>query len=187
MKSVLRHFSSATLIGVVLFIIFQVIYFFNGRNLVIDETFWSGLLDHMIFSWLIYMANALLISYLLNRFGMKLFTGKLLAMSVLGNIMVSLVAIFMARSIISLGLRGNDFTTFLKGESIEYYLNTSILAVCISGIFYAFFYYKHRQETKVKEQKIIAGTASAQFDALKNQLDPHFLFNSLNVLTSLIE
>ena len=37
------------------------------------------------------------------------------------------------------------------------------------------------------EQKIIAGTASAKFDALKNQLDPHFLFNSLNVLTSLIE
>ena len=41
------------------------------------------------------------------------------------------------------------------------------------------------QETKI--QKVIAGTASAQFDALKNQLDPHFLFNSLNVLTSLID
>ena len=187
MKSVLRHFSSATLIGLVLFIIFQVIYFFNGRSLVIDEVFWGGLLDHMIFSWLIYMANALLISYLLQRFGLKLFKSKLLIMSVLGNIVVSLIAIFLARSIISLGLRGNDFTTFLRGESMEYYLNTSILAVCISGIFYAFFYYKHRQETKVKEQKIIAGTASAQFDALKNQLDPHFLFNSLNVLTSLIE
>ena len=41
------------------------------------------------------------------------------------------------------------------------------------------------QETKI--QKVIAGSASAQFDALKNQLDPHFLFNSLNVLTSLID
>jgi hypothetical protein len=35
--------------------------------------------------------------------------------------------------------------------------------------------------------RVIAGTASAKFDALKNQLDPHFLFNSLNVLTSLID
>jgi hypothetical protein len=34
---------------------------------------------------------------------------------------------------------------------------------------------------------VIAGTATAQFDALKSQLDPHFLFNSLNVLVSLIE
>jgi hypothetical protein len=44
-----------------------------------------------------------------------------------------------------------------------------------------------KQENKVKEQKIIAGTASAKFESLKNQIDPHFLFNSLNVLSSLIE
>jgi hypothetical protein len=44
-----------------------------------------------------------------------------------------------------------------------------------------------KQENKVKEQKIIAGTASAKFETLKNQIDPHFLFNSLNVLSSLIE
>jgi hypothetical protein len=43
------------------------------------------------------------------------------------------------------------------------------------------------QKSKIKEQKVIAGTASAKFDALKNQLDPHFLFNSLNVLSSLID
>ena len=42
-------------------------------------------------------------------------------------------------------------------------------------------------QNKVKVQKIIAGTASAKFESLKNQIDPHFLFNSLNVLSSLIE
>jgi LytS/YehU family sensor histidine kinase len=47
--------------------------------------------------------------------------------------------------------------------------------------------YKKLQENKFKEQKIIAGNASAQFETLKNQIDPHFLFNSLNVLSSLIE
>lgn len=57
----------------------------------------------------------------------------------------------------------------------------------VTSVFLAIYYYRFKQESKVKEQKIIAGTASAKFDALKNQLDPHFLFNSLNVLTSLIE
>ncbi|MGB0789347.1 MAG: 2TM domain-containing protein [Marinirhabdus sp.] len=52
---------------------------------------------------------------------------------------------------------------------------------------FSIYYYKYKKERQVKEQKLIAGTASAKFDALKNQLDPHFLFNSLNVLTSLIE
>ena len=53
--------------------------------------------------------------------------------------------------------------------------------------FHLIYFYKKSQENKVKEQKIIAGTASAKFETLKNQIDPHFLFNSLNVLTSLIE
>lgn len=53
--------------------------------------------------------------------------------------------------------------------------------------FHALHFYKELQRNKLTQQKIIAGTASAQFDALKNQLDPHFLFNSLNVLTSLID
>src|SRR5690606_34770151 len=35
--------------------------------------------------------------------------------------------------------------------------------------------------------KDIAIKATASFETLKNQLDPHFLFNSLNVLSSLIE
>jgi LytS/YehU family sensor histidine kinase len=39
----------------------------------------------------------------------------------------------------------------------------------------------------VVEQKLIAKSANAQFESLKNQLDPHFLFNSLNVLSSLID
>lgn len=40
---------------------------------------------------------------------------------------------------------------------------------------------------EVVEQKLIAKSANAQFESLKNQLDPHFLFNSLNVLSSLID
>src|SRR5690606_11087179 len=62
-----------------------------------------------------------------------------------------------------------------------------ILAIGASIVFHTIYFYRTWQENRIKEQKIIAGTASAKFDALKNQLDPHFLFNSLNVLTSLIE
>jgi len=63
----------------------------------------------------------------------------------------------------------------------------------IATLFASFWIYKFiisiikKQESKVQEQKIIAGTASAKFETLKNQIDPHFLFNSLNVLSSLIE
>ncbi|WP_333851135.1 2TM domain-containing protein [Epilithonimonas sp.] len=46
---------------------------------------------------------------------------------------------------------------------------------------------KKNTKKEVVEQKLIARSANAQFESLKNQLDPHFLFNSLNVLTALID
>lgn len=46
---------------------------------------------------------------------------------------------------------------------------------------------KKVSKKEVVEQKLIAKSANAQFESLKNQLDPHFLFNSLNVLDALIE
>jgi hypothetical protein len=47
--------------------------------------------------------------------------------------------------------------------------------------------WKQASKNEVTQQRIIAGTANAKFETLKNQIDPHFLFNSLNVLSSLIE
>ncbi|MBS1572228.1 MAG: 2TM domain-containing protein [Bacteroidetes bacterium] len=46
---------------------------------------------------------------------------------------------------------------------------------------------KQNAIAQVTVQKTIATSANAQFESLKNQLDPHFLFNSLNVLDALID
>ncbi|MDR6300845.1 2TM domain-containing protein [Mesonia maritima] len=80
-----------------------------------------------------------------------------------------------------------NFSEFLAQESISTYFFPLLLSTIVSLFFHAFYFYKEIQDNKVTEQKIIAGTASAKFDALKNQLDPHFLFNSLNVLSALID
>jgi len=50
-------------------------------------------------------------------------------------------------------------------------------------VFYAYFHYAEGQITNIKiERKQL----KLQFEALKNQLSPHFLFNSLNTISSLI-
>jgi len=75
----------------------------------------------------------------------------------------------------------------LANESFKNYQFGLFITLAIVGVFHLIYFYNKYQQKKIKEQKVIAGTARAKFDALKNQLDPHFLFNSLNVLTSLIE
>jgi len=81
----------------------------------------------------------------------------------------------------------SKFFTGWYGFLNWFYINLSLL---ISAILHARSFmlaWKSSARKQVVEQKIIAKSANAQFESLKNQLDPHFLFNSLNVLDALIE
>ena len=62
-----------------------------------------------------------------------------------------------------------------------------LIAFILTLIFHLFYFYKALKDSKINEQASLAAVQKAQLQAVKDQLDPHFLFNSLNVLTSLIE
>jgi hypothetical protein len=82
------------------------------------------------------------------------------------------------------------FSDFFSSRMIWVHLFYVILSLGVSTFMHARSFmlnWKQASKKEVFEQKIIAGTASAKFETLKNQIDPHFLFNSLNVLSSLIE
>jgi sensor histidine kinase YesM len=83
-----------------------------------------------------------------------------------------------------------DISNFLSEKMIWVHLFYVILSLGVSTFMHARSFmlnWKQASKKEVIEQKIIAGTANAKFESLKNQIDPHFLFNSLNVLSSLIE
>ncbi|MCA0132149.1 histidine kinase [Winogradskyella alexanderae] len=112
---------------------------------------------------------------------------KRIVYGISGATVITLTTIFILRIMILVFLYGQSFKTFLQNDGWGGYSFGLWVTLSILSIFYVGYFYNRYQKNKVKEQKVIAGAASAKFDALKNQLDPHFLFNSLNVLTSLIE
>ena len=57
-----------------------------------------------------------------------------------------------------------------------------IVSLSITSAFYRQLVILHEKTTKLEESSI-----KAQYTALQNQLNPHFLFNSLNTLISEIE
>jgi len=51
----------------------------------------------------------------------------------------------------------------------------------------SYLHIKHlRQQTLIENERLIAENIRNRYEALKNQIDPHFLFNSLNTLNGLI-
>jgi sensor histidine kinase YesM len=82
---------------------------------------------------------------------------------------------------------------FLLGNSctIEEIINgyfLGLIPTTLVMIVYEAVYFFHSWKEKVIEAETLARTQLvSQLEALKSQLDPHFLFNSLNTLSSLID
>lgn len=76
----------------------------------------------------------------------------------------------------------------LDWESIESAtLFTVIAVIFITHVYETAFLIKYREDDMVRVANLERSRALAELEALKNQLDPHFMFNSLNTLSYLIE
>ncbi|ARV10997.1 2TM domain-containing protein [Gilvibacter sp. SZ-19] len=173
--------------GIVIFIVLMIISYLLGWRM---ESFGELLTEftiNQIYSVTLFVLNGYIISYYLQKHRKNFFKAKNLTQSILSSLGATIGAIVIIRLFIHSILEGKPIREFLASEKPEYYMVALLITVVMLTIYYTFYYYKSTRDSQVKEQKKIAGSAAASFDALKNQLDPHFLFNSLNVLTSLIE
>jgi hypothetical protein len=146
-------------------------------------------------TWFLFFAYSFILTFINGSyfwwFGAKITwekaTLKKVLLGAFGAVVLTLLGFFLCRVLHYVVYEGVPLQEFLANEKMYTYLFPLLFTTIISLFFHLIYFYKALQEKKVKEQKIIAGAASAKFDALKNQLDPHFLFNSLNVLASLID
>lgn len=158
-----------------------------GRTLNIDSRFAIELGYYCIYGVALTTLNSAYFDYLRRKVDWGKLSRYRILIGALGSVLVTIAGVFVIRLFLSVAVEGNTLRGFLSGERPRFYIVALMITLVISLFFHALYFYRKSQENKVKEQKIIAGTVSAQFESLKNQIDPHFLFNSLNVLSSLIE
>ncbi|SDR97614.1 2TM domain-containing protein [Winogradskyella sediminis] len=142
---------------------------------------------YQLYAFVLGYSNMAFFDYMERRSWKKGDIAKRIVLGIVGSTCITLVGLFFLRAATSVFYYGRDFDVFMQRETWKAYSFGLWITLSIVTVFHIIYFYNRYQKNKIKEQKVIAGTASAKFDALKNQLDPHFLFNSLNVLTSLIE
>ena len=142
---------------------------------------------YQLYSFVLGYSNMAFFDYMERRQWKNGDTIKRIVSGIIGATIITLVGLFLLRLLTAMVMNGATFDEFISSETWQGYNFGLWITLLIISVFHVIYFYNSYQKNKIKEQKVIAGTASAKFDALKNQLDPHFLFNSLNVLTSLIE
>lgn len=173
------------IIGCVVFIIANLIS--GGFEYGSFNDFLEEFLFYQLYSFVLGYSNMYFFDYLERLEWKRRDTIKRIGLGFVGSTIITLTGLFLLRVSTSVIYLGNSWEYFIANEKIQNYQFGLWITLTIIAVFHVIYFYNRYQKNKLKEQKVIAGTASAKFDALKNQLDPHFLFNSLNVLTSLID
>ncbi len=186
MKTLQREFPRAILLTIAIFLLIQVLNLVMGNEVTIDNNLFISFGFTAGYTMSLYLINTLIFSYLDSIFPER-FVKKRIFFGFILSFIASLLVVFLMHFIETVIYAKHTFQYFLENEKPINYIFTVTITLFITLSLYAIHFYKAYQENKVKEQKIIAGTASAKYESLKNQIDPHFLFNSLNVLSSLIE
>jgi len=186
MNKLIKNIVVTFFIGCLIYVVGQLI---SGEGFTYKTTndFLKDFLIFQLYTFVISYVNMKYLDFMKTRQFYNYEIIKRIVFGILGATVITLATIFFLRAFLTVVIYSRSFSEFLNQESWQGYSFGLWITLSILSVFYFTYFYNRYQKNKVKEQKVIAGTASAKFDALKNQLDPHFLFNSLNVLTSLIE
>jgi len=152
----------------------------HGRPMSAGEAFWPAMTN--AFLWAL---ATIAIFWLARRF--PLARGRLLlhaGVHLIAGITLSLarVGVMVALSQWTEVYRPVGFTTQFYRQFHVYLL----LYVLLLGIAWAVYYHARFREREQAAEQLAAGLAEARLHALKMQLHPHFLFNTLNAISALI-
>ncbi len=187
MNKFIKNFPRNFVLSIIIFIVILVLNALFGSKIEFNLDLLIGFGYTALYTFSLSFANGLVFDYLDKVFGQDRFSIKRLIIGFLASFFVSLFVVFLLRVFENVLINKKTFQDYLAHETPNYYVVAILITFFVTLSLYAIHFYKAFNENKVKEQKIIAGTASAKYESLKNQIDPHFLFNSLNVLSSLIE
>lgn len=108
------------------------------------------------------------------------------------TILVGACLMTLAGYLISLGLSQFEFEGMERGHwqspglQVLVVLNWTFIFAVWFAIYYAIHFFEDFQRTRLEKWQLEAAMKEAELESLKSQLNPHFLFNSLNNLRGLI-
>jgi len=189
-RNTFSDLKSGTIVCFKISMIFTVIFSaFLGADLNVRNVLLTFLLS-CLYSFGLGFGNGFINVFLDKKWDWLEQTNLRVYFGILVTILYTVPAVLAVNYIVFVLIQNLPLENFFSERMVWVHLFYIILSLGVSTFMQArSFMVKWKQASKfeITQQKIIAGTANAKFESLKNQIDPHFLFNSLNVLSSLIE
>ncbi len=183
-KKIKDEFKLAVKITLILGVLF---YILNGNYTV--KPLFISLGVSALYSFGLGFGQGLLNDFLSVKWDWVKETNKRVWVGIIVTVLYTVPVILIIHYVLFIKIQGENIDEFFKFPMIWRHIFWMIFSFGISAFLHArgfMFEWKNSIKQESTQQQIVAKTESAKFETLKSQIDPHFLFNSLNVLTSLI-
>lgn len=150
----------------------------------------NDILIGFMWSWIIWMTQWFGNGYLGDWLTEKIsWTEKPLLRAitgVLGLVIYSISAFLIVHIVLSYLVFDSSLSNSLKWLGFEWFRNVLVISGSIALVLHTVGFFKSWKESQIEAEKLRAEMKTYQYDALRNQINPHFLFNSFNVLSELV-
>ena len=140
----------------------------------------------LMYSTGLWLTNGLLVEWLNRRYAWTVRPGRRLLLTLGVSLGGSLLVILLMNAVL-LRLQGQSVGRLFTAGMYWNLLFPLIVTVIVSLFNHSRAFFFQWREAAVRAERLEKETAVARLDSLRRQVDPHFLFNSLNALTSWVE
>lgn len=188
-KNKILHKILRQVLDIVIAYLFSILitYSFTGSKLFSSTSiFIQNTLYGFCLSITLWKGSALIGSYISKKFPWSIRPHKTLMLNSSWTIAFTIVDIFLINLIFSRTVFKIDFFEEIS-SIIPTMLVELIISVIITLVFYLVYFYKWWRVSTLNQIKLEREAIQLRYDVLKSQVNPHFLFNSLSVLNSLVD
>lgn len=171
----------------IMFILGVVFFIINGNYTITSFLICIGI--SALYSFGLGLGQGFLNEYLSSKWDWVTQTNTRVWVGIIATILYTVPAILGIHYILFIKIQGEPIDEFFKFPTVWRHIFWCFFSFGVSAFLHArdfMIEWKKSVNQKTTQQQIVAKTETAKFETLKSQIDPHFLFNSLNVLTSLI-
>jgi two-component system, LytTR family, sensor kinase len=174
------------IIGIPLFAFIIPIIFFNSRFDKAPFLTWDKYLAVLVFTLVIWLGNRFIMIFCRKRFSDFSQVRKRLFFQSVWMLIFTVVTNLILGLIFDKTLHSDIPNTSFTDKSIRSNAASLFCIIMIIAV-YESIYFMHQLKHSIEEKETLKReNLNAQLDALRTQVNPHFLFNNLNTLISLI-
>lgn len=131
----------------------------------------------------LWLGSKKIVEFILSRLDFLKQTAKTLSIQAISLIIYTCIIIAIEIYILE------QYSTYryTAREKFIFYENAIIITLFITTIYASTFFFLKWKENLLRAEKLEKATLEAKYETLKNQVNPHFLFNSLNTLTGMLD